>query len=86
MTPQMMLAVPNTSVLGQMNPSFCYGSHMSGMFVNIHACTPSCTVPPMSVAKICAQNIARGLGAVSAEAARETPVGGLTESSCSGRA
>ena len=61
MTPQMIDAVPNTSVDGQMNPSFCVGVHMSGMFVNIHACTPSCTVPAMTVATTWPQNIGRGL-------------------------
>ena len=53
-------AVPNTSVLGQMNPSFCVGLQMSGMCVNIHACTPSCTVPAMAVAATWHQNIGRG--------------------------
>ena len=50
MTPQTILAVPNTSVLGQMNPFFCVGLHISGMFVNIQACTPSWTVPAIIVA------------------------------------
>lgn len=35
--------------------------HISGMFVNIHAWTASCTVPPMTAATTCAQNIWRGL-------------------------
>ena len=50
MTPQMIDAVPKTSVEGQMKPSFWCGSHMFGMFVNIQAWTPSWTVPAMTVA------------------------------------
>ena len=62
MTPQMIEAVPKTWVDGQMNPSDWSESHIPLMFVNIHACTPSCTVPAMTVAVTCAQNI--GLGGI----------------------
>lgn len=56
----MMEAVPKTCVDGQENPLICSVLHMSGMFVNIHACTPSCTVPAMTVATTWHQNIERG--------------------------
>ena len=43
-----------------MKPLGWSGEHMSGMLVNIHAWTPSCTVPAMTVATTCAQNMGRG--------------------------
>jgi hypothetical protein len=60
MTPQMMDAVPNTCVDGHQNVFWSLRSHMSGMLVNIHACTPSCVVPAMTVAMIWHMNIVRG--------------------------
>jgi hypothetical protein len=53
----MMLAVPKTSVPGQMKPFFWLLEHISGMLVNIQAWTPSCVVPAMTVAMTCAQNM-----------------------------
>jgi len=46
----MMLAVPKTSVDGHVKPFFWLLEQISGIFVNIHAWTPSCVVPAMTVA------------------------------------
>lgn len=56
----MIDAVPNTCVLGQINPSGWSDAHISSIFVNSHACTPSCTVPAMTVATTWQKNIGRG--------------------------
>lgn len=61
MTPQMMEAVPNTAVFGQLKPFFWVAEHISSILVNIQDWTPSCTVPATTVAMSWHQNMGRGL-------------------------